>query len=380
MSFTFSCNLYYSVLYQTRINIHTTDMSFNVYCQTSKRKDYTYKLVELSDDLVDYIKKGKGSLSFKSPKSIDNHLVLCTDDETYTVRQQNHSNTTILMNDAHVNKLKQKFETTDSSLVGIEQLSYTYELTKSSGYIDTAGIAKYPGGDVKSSKNIDQVKADSPVDAAHFEKQWYGLCGSTIDGYAVLLETDFITDALYTLISILLSLSKANEEYDLQQVASKCESQNTKLTKEIVATLSHRFGEETSPSRFKLDQNKCAWWFGVETMKKASPSLLTEKEFMLKWKSSLPPFFSASLDLSFLRGNFCRPQSDKIRYLNPEMLSKDLHARIKELFQMVKEWDYEEFLSFIDSFIPATKKKDSVIVKFARKKRVGKNKFVVCPR
>ena len=82
-----------------------------------------------------------------------------------------------------------------------------------------------------------------------------------------------------------------------------------------------------------------------------------------------------------MRGYYCRPLNEQIQFLNPSTLTPgDMSTRVKELFQIVKEWEYEEFLPFIEEFIPKGKKPESIVLKYAKKKRVGKNRFMVCPR
>lgn len=355
-------------------------MSFDAYSQILWPKDHKYKLIELLDDLVDYIKDGKGDLVLKSPALIKSHLVLCTDSQTFTVRQMNHSNSMLLMNDMSINKLKKEYDGPDSSLVAIDRFSSIHELTKLGGFIDTAGIAKYPGDEVSSSKTMEQVEADSPIDREHFYAQWYNICGSQVDGHAVILTPEYVTKSLYALISVLLAGKKAEGEFGIDDFLNSPVSSGLELQPSIISTLAHRFGDAVPLEKFTLNHEKCAWWFGIDTMRKASSVALTNKDFMLKWKLSLPPFFNASLDLALLRGHFCRPETGKIRFLDPDMLSRDLHTRIKELFQMVKAWDYEDFLAYIEGFLPPAKKADAIILKFARKKRIAKNKFIVCPR
>lgn len=355
-------------------------MSFDAFCQLLGPKDHKYKLIELSDDLVDYITNEKGTLTIKSPINVKNHLALCTEDETYTLRQMNHSNTMLLMNDMKINKLEKQFDGPKSSLLGIDQFSYIYEPTKLPGYIDTTGIPSFPGEDATEGPSLSDVEADSPIDKAHFFRQWYQIGGSTVNGRAVMLKPDFVTEALHTLISVLLTQKIADKDFECKNVIDKCLVQDARLEMSIVHSLLHRFGDETAPERFKLNTSACAEWFGIEALKKCSTSPLSDKEFMLKWKLSLPAFFNASLDLDLLRGRFFRPEPDKVRYLDRDLLSKDLHTRIKELFRVVREWDYEDFLAFIDGLYPSTKKADSIILKFARKKRVTKTKFLVCPK
>lgn len=356
-------------------------MEFSTYRQTSGPEDYTYKVVELPEELVEYTKQQKGKLELKAPVSVKNHLVLCTEEKTYTMRQLNHSNAVLLTADMGLNTMgKQLLNESPQNLLSFAQCSYQYELTPTSGYVDTDGIPVWDGElEVGELKSLAEVEADSPMDGAHFLFAWHSLCGSTVGGKAVILSHSFATRALHELLTTLIAAKLLGKPVSLGEVEAECAGDKT-LTPEVVRTLTHKFAVQPfRPDAFTVDHDACALWFGIQTLKTSSPAALPDKEFMLKWKLELPAFFSASLDLASLRGYFYRPELGKVRYLNASVLLKDLHSRIKEMFQMLKKWDYEEFFPFIKDFIPAGKKVDSVILKFARKQRLGK-KFVVCPR
>lgn len=371
---------------------------YSVYRQTSETDTHKFKVVELPKEIEEYVREKKGSLQFKAPTSTSNHLVLCTDDKTFTVRQMNHSNAVLLTSDLgqyreggeNGGKIGENGVTGDIGDIGDNRLlsyaccGYQYELSSTDGYIETKGVAIWEGvGDIGATKSLAQVEADSPIDAAHFLSCWYNLCGCEVDGKAVILAPAFVTRCLHELITVMIAEKLSEVRVSVEDVVAAVEAKQktgwlSPLTPAVITTLCHKFGS-VSATDLSLDHEKCAWWFGIECLKTASPQALSDNELMLKWKLSLPAFFSASLDLAALRGFFYRPEAGKIRYLNASVLSNDLHSRIKELLSMLKQWEYDEFLPYIKAFIPANKKADSVILKFARKKKVGK-RYVIGPR
>ncbi|SGZ56119.1 CIC11C00000000053 [Sungouiella intermedia] len=361
-------------------------MSFQVFNQISAPQDHVYKLVQLPPDLVAYMKDSpQKPLHFKSPASSNNHLVLCTDDSTYTVRQVNHSNTVLLVNDMSVNKYGKKmvglndnpsFPDSQNTLLAIGLSTYQYQLTSTPGYIDSKDIPIYDGrSKVDVFKTVDQVRNDSPIAVSAFFPAWYRIRGCDINGLAVILAPEFVTEVLHTLISILIAQKLDN--FTLQDIEERAKDQNSNYTKDILVTVTENFCERKD-GMLQLHKPNIAQWFGIETLKSCLQAL-PDKELLLKWKSSLPPFFNVLLDLSLLHGYYCRPTVGKIRYLPRDSLAGDIQTRVKEMFLIVKEWDFDEFLPYVAEFVPSTKKPDAVILKFARKKRVGK-KFVVCPR
>ena len=359
-------------------------MSFNVYNQLDRSSDYVYKLIQLPKDLVEYIKDDPTKLlQFKAPTDVRNHLAICTDTTTYTVRQMNHSNTQLLMNDMAINKLGCSLvhnspEPLSRQVLAIGLASYIYELSEAAGHILTAEVPIYEGSDTNlldATKTVADVCNDSTIAPCSFPAKWNALGGCSIDGKAVILSPNLLTDVLHTIISLMIA--EDLQSFKIDDMAKSAAEQNKLFTREIVETVASMFGNIEKDSH-SLDPMHVARWFGIQTLKNQKTSL-TEKELLLEWKASLPSFYNASLDIKQLLGHYFRPRTGQIRYLRSESLSSDLHSRIKEMFQMVKEWEYEEFLPFVRGFVPASKKADTIILKYARKKRVGK-KFYVCPR
>ncbi|OBA20507.1 hypothetical protein METBIDRAFT_44259 [Metschnikowia bicuspidata var. bicuspidata NRRL YB-4993] len=359
-------------------------MTFTVYNQLSHSNDYVYKLIQLPSELVEYMKNEPDKpLQFKAPTNVKTQLAICTDTTTYNVRQMNHSNTQLLMNDMAINKAGHTLAHTSMAnpamqLLGIGLASYIYELSEVAGYIQTGDLPVYEGISsdlLQATKSVADVRDDSTVAPKSFLSEWHALGGSTVDGKAVVLSSKLITEVLHTIISLMIA--EDIESFKIEKMAVVVAEQNKLFTRDIVDTVASKFST-TKEDVYSLDTERVAKWFGIETLRNQKTAF-TEKELLLAWKASLPPFYNASLDVKLLYGHFCRPSTDQIRYLRLESLSGNLHTRIKEMFQMVKEWEYDEFLPFVLSFVPASKKADSIILKYARKKRVGRKVFV-CPR
>lgn len=377
--------------------------SFSTYHQISGSTDPSYKLIQLPKDLVEYMKSNentrKEDLIIKSPADSKNDLVLCTPSRTWKVRQMNHSNTVLLMNNMNVNKLgtsllslvkDQLREDLPNKLVGFTKLSYEYELSSTAGSLSTSRLPTYNGKKVSEGLkyNIEQFLDDSPISTSQFLHQWYQLGGSQVDGFAVVLTQKLITEILLTLIPILIAngISYDTEDYnlDLPRIAGLMKQQSTIFTTPVVTTILNKFGHpkpgDSGNRKFRLNNDEVSKWFGIQTLISKKSKLISPNEFLIEWKSSFPPAYNVPIELETLRGHYYRPVGDKIQYLNPNQLSdNDVSTRIKDLFAIVKEWDFDEFVPFVAQFVPAGKKADTVILKYARKKRMGK-RFMVCPR
>lgn len=372
--------------------------SYSTYQEIKSPTDHTYKLLQLTPDLLDYIKSNEhGELLLKSPPILKNHIVLVTDNKTWKMRQMNHSNSVLLLNNMKINKLNKTLEhiipveEPTNQLLGIANLAYEYELSKIPGYIEIGNLPTYDGNfevanEIDSSRNVEALMNDSPISREEFYKEWYTLCGCEIEGKAVILSKEFITDGLQLLIPILITkdIDYKSDAFNINisDISKEMRQQNRLYTQEVTITILHKFCiKHHESSMFKLNNLAVAKWFGIQTLFSTNANLISPKDFLLKWKSSFPPFYNVPIDLSQMRGYYCRPLNEQIQFLNPSTLTPgDMSIRVKELFQIVKEWEYEEFLPFIEEFIPKGKKPESIVLKYAKKKRVGKNRFMVCPR
>lgn len=311
----------------------------------------------------------------------------------------NHSNTVYLLNDLSINSMDQAVDReaekenepgsvpqTDNLLVGFASGSFEYELTKTSGSINVEGLPVYDGTTIESTGYGEKdLLLDSPISGDEFYKKWYDLCGCEVNGSAVVLSRGFITDALAVLIPVIISIeadyNSKTLNLDIKQISQLMAKENELYTDKVLQTIIHKFGDvDESSGKFRLENLVITRWFGIQALSKEGRALDC-KEFLLHWKSSLPHFYNVPLDLAQLKGFYVKPTSTLVQYLDPTSFSlTDAGVRIKELLLVSKEWDLEDFLPFIEDLVPSGRKPDSIILKHAKKKRVGKNRFVVCPR
>lgn len=375
------------------------ERSFPVYQQLSADDKYAYKLIQLPPDLVQYIESDKDAeVVIKAPPAANatdpqNRLVLCTPDHAWKLRQMNHSNSVLLMDDLRVNNSQKSLSnnTPANAIVGFTQTSYEYELSDVSGSINVSNIPVYSGDKLSDDTvnrdciliSVQELLDVLPICRLDFYREWFALGGTEIEGNAHIMLDAIITEILSTIIVSLLgnSVKVAEESFPTAQLLQQITNQV--LTREMAMSVIHKFAASDPSSDFALDNRHAARWFGTQLLCADAGASIITLEFLVQWKLSLPEFYNVPLDIKDLRGHFMRPQEGRVQYLNPKSLSKDVSMRFIQLFQLCARWDYDDFVPFIEDFVPKDKKVDSLILKHARKtrKKVGtKETFIVCSR
>ncbi|ODQ78880.1 hypothetical protein BABINDRAFT_162550 [Babjeviella inositovora NRRL Y-12698] len=354
---------------------------------TRLRPSRQYKLLELTPEVLTILEAGTEELSIKASGK-DSEIVLCSSDATFQIRQKNHTNTLLLMNHTQ--------DGADERLVGFSSLSSELELTKVKGKIDL--ISKIPvyanfGDDLSRIEScgflditVDELVCRSPVSTSEFRTLWFDKYnGCEIEGKAVLLSRGFITQALNFVLTALLA-----SELDMARLSVRDTLQaveDTDYTHELVRTVLWKFSlfptvNEQGEEQFSLDKAKVSKWYGVNALREHAQRLISPDEFLIAWKSAFPPFFDCPIDLQMLAGYYVRPLVDKIQYINLDtvvLVEKDPIKRFKMLFKLQSTWDMPDILPFIEDLNVRNLKIDNFIMKYAKKKRVGK-KFVVTGR
>lgn len=372
--------------------------TYDVYQEILSPNDYVYKLVQLNPEILQHIgQDDESKLLIKSPLDEKSHIVLCTNDKTWKIRQMNHSNNVLLLNDMTINGFEKDVKHVVASetehrnkLLGIANLSYEYELTKTKGYVNVTDVPIYDGTDesLKLGRKvvIKEILLDSPISEVEFGREWFKLGGIEIQGQAAIMKRNFVTSAIETLITLLISqridCTGGSFNIELNKMSELMLHQNKAYCLLVTQTLLHMFGDKDERSQmFRLKNDEIARWFGIETLRNYGGESMAIKDFLIKWKASFPEFYNVPIDLDFIIGFYYRPFADTISFLDSSALTDDdLTQRVKELFKICKEWKFNEFFPFVQCYIPKGKKPETFITKFAKKKRTGKNTFSVTPR
>jgi sister chromatid cohesion protein DCC1 len=368
-------------------------MLYSVYQQIKPDDTYTYKLLQLPNELLDLIKTNNEPITLKSGSTDDeNHLVVCSEHKTWRLRQMNHSNYITLLdnsNNNHNNKIygsctEEPFDASNT-LVGFANTTYEYELSPFTGVINKSNLpifdGKFPDDGNYTKTSMEKLLEESPISKYEFYHNWYANGGCDVEDIAVILSDSWITEVLTMIITVLIAqgLDYNLCWFDLKSTFQLVHNENNDFTESMVTTVIHKFSR-VKDGQFMLENESIAQWFGIQTLAQSNLKLWKKQEFLIHWKSSLPEFYNVSLDLKNLYGHYCRPVEDRIRYVDTSKLSSQVSIRFTQLFQAASLWDYNEFLPFITKLVPPGKKVDTMIMKYGRKKKIAKDKFIVVPR
>ncbi|CDO92937.1 unnamed protein product [Kluyveromyces dobzhanskii CBS 2104] len=372
-------------------------MSVNLYNTLSPETGY--KLLQLSDELIDAFQKG--SVKFKALSNNTGDVCLCSEDKTWVIKQRNHSNTVMMMNEFVPNNgvPEEKINTfglskPSADWAGFMTLDSELEPRLVEGAIDITQLDIYDGKDVPLRRRLtlQEFKDMCPCSEREFVLRWLEIGGSVVQGFACLLSERFVLKALHIILISCMAENLDIDSLDIDQVADALkndvkEGEPNYFTHEVVTTVINKFGtkveasdDNTDQDRFKMNMPLIARWYGVSALKKfAAKEPISEDEFMIQWKAQFPPYFHCDLDINMLRGYFVRPLKEKVRYMSRTTLSLDPKERFKQLFHWQNVWGQDDIIPFIVELNTKNMKVDTFIMKYARRKRVG-NKFIVSAR
>ncbi|CAD1812089.1 hypothetical protein K4G60_g2244 [Candida parapsilosis] len=409
-----------------------------VYQQLRPDANYTYKLIQLPPNIISHLSDSSTSnakyLNLKTKPTVatattttsddgdDNDaVVVCTGDSTFKLRQNNHSNCVLLMNQRPINnnihqhqQQQQQDGSDENALLGFSQCNYVYELTQIPGTILDV-VPEYHAENEQRNKNLmtkTEMAELSPCSSAEFEKIYIDLCLCEIatgnNKFVYRLSFDTISQILHTLITYLISESKHGQNFTIFDLNLQDNQafQNWQLS--MINAVIHKFttpdqepsnsqdgntvvngvdDDNTTTTSLRLNDDAITHWFGIQELSKLNYNavpLTTVADFLLNWKTALPSFYNVPLDIIQLQGHYYTTSSTGasplIHFIDQSSLSRDVSTRFKQLLQLQPNWKYNEFVACLQPVLDHAKKVDSVILKYGKKKRVKRDQFIVCAR
>lgn len=370
--------------------------------------DSTYKLIQLTPDLLKVIERNDSNLDTGLEfKTLDvtgenkhkSEVVLCSSDKTWILRQKNHSNTVLLMKEYKPEKkvdvpehlLFGYKEQPSLDLMGFSTTTYEYETNLIQGKINLDMVPFYDGElnfgqnfgqDAKTVylRTIDELVKNSASSKEECLEEWHKIGGCIINGYICLPSDDFMSQALnVTLVSILggsLDMSKLTLDETYKLVTDDIDEEYNPYTLEVIRTVLNKFGtkftkEEDDVEYWELNKQVIAKWYGKQALNKyARQHSVAIDEFLINWKSMFPPFFPCDIDINMLRGLIYKPTDDSIRYISRATLPMEPKDRFKVLFNLQSNWLLEDMAPFVEELNTRGLKLDNFIMKYARRRRV----------
>lgn len=368
--------------------------TINLYSKLTTNDNY--KLIQLVPELLKALEDPAQELTFKALDRDTSEVVLCSNDKTWVVKQKNHSNTVMLMKEFVPQEVvaSEKLETFGMSAPTMDYLCFakqTFELEPrpAKGQVDVSRLPIYHGDEKHFQEEfmpkitLQELFESSPCSKNEFDRIWFSLGGCTVNGFVCILASGFISKSLHiTLMSILaenLDVNNLQLEETHQAVCKDMDDDEdfNPYSLEVIRTVLEKFCNKKDGGTYKLEMKQVAKWYGVVALKKfASKELISQDEFMIKWKSLFPPYFSCDIDLNLLKGQFARPLRGKLQYLPPSTLPHDIKDRFKMLFRIQNTWDIEDIKPFIEDLNTRGLKIDNFVMKYARRRKIGKQVLV----
>lgn len=373
-------------------------MSKNLYSKVAC--DSSYKLVQLTPDLLEAL-QGRNSESHLEFKALDDgksDVVISSREKTWLVKQKNHSNTVLLMRE-FLPECRETVEEASlfgmprptSDLLVFSKTTYEYETRPTQGRVNLDLVPIY-GGELEFPADESKIKCrtlkelfdNSPSSEVESRLRWNYLGGCEINGFPCILSREFMTNALHvTLMSALaesLNFQKLQLRETYEAVGKDMDKGRNPYVQEVVETVLARFGTRNEDETWKLNESQVAGWYGLRALQKfASKHSLPLEEFLIKWKSTFPPFAPFDIDIQMLKGWYFQPVKGNIQYVSKDTLPMEIKDRFKMLFRLQSQWELDAFEPFVEDLNTKGLKIDTFIMKYARKRRIGR-KVVVSSR
>ncbi|SCU98875.1 LADA_0H15896g1_1 [Lachancea dasiensis] len=357
-----------------------------------------YKLLSLTPDLLAAIERNE-KLEFKAARA-EEAVVLCSKDKTWLVKQKNHSNTVLLMEEFAPEDFSMDFPPSAAPYgqplsfhLGYSKQNHELEPRLTSGEVDISLLPVFSGNEQKFKefvsttkcvkKTVAELRDCSPCSALEFERIWPSYGGCVVQNIACILSRDFISRALHITLMSCMAESLNFERLTLKEVFVAVnkdmgdEGEFNPFSFEVIRTILGKFSESCDNGFFILQRKAVARWYGIDALTKcASRTMIPQEEFMIKWKSLFPPYFSCDLDFNALRGHFYRPLGSNIQYFSKAALPDNPKDRFDYLFKMQSTWDLDDMVPFIQELNSKGVKMDSFVMKYARRKRHGKRTLI----
>lgn len=314
-------------------------------------EDANYRLLQLTPKLQESLENGELSIRSQDGTTV----YLCTADSTHIVRKLKQSNTLMLLRP--VNNTLQAFASPTESLETVEtNVKVNWSL--------------FPPLDLSEKVIFHPLSVEKHGHLAHcsfaeFAEQCREKPVVASESHIYKVEPDLCHEILVQLISAMIEQG----DFNLTVFPGDIAEWGADYPEELFKAVYGMFSDEPGA----LNKEKLSRWTGLYILKQ-HPNGLDIDRFRREWVLDLPAKLKTDLDL--LQGFVAFPTELTICYVDSDALPRDINARLDSLFNVKREWPMKELQPFILPLMPVGQRLENWILKFARKRRVGKD-FVI---
>ncbi|KAI9722015.1 MAG: hypothetical protein M1812_001975 [Candelaria pacifica] len=301
----------------------------------------SFRLLELPPPLLELLSSDNPpTLSLKSakPSSISNgpnspvssNAVLCTNNQTFHLRQVHSSNSIFLIHPSgnHTLHSGQQSATSDLSITATCKATLELHPTNASPipYLNQH-LALYNGGDDEletlngidsSPENYEKVNklevfSHVPFSEGECESAWTEICAFEIQNVAMRPTARALAGVWKAIISGATSQAlRLSSEFQLDDLWTIVEDDG--YPRSLIEAVLGRLSSEEGTEGACLDQKKCVKWVGTIILgsQKQSSAGVPVSRFLKDWKDSLPEEWQKYAILDVLKGSFLQPTATTI--------------------------------------------------------------------
>ena len=351
----------------------------------SPENSIKYRLLNIPEELLKDLQSQE--LTLKGNKE---SLYFTTNSEVFTIKENFHSNTVMLMTHSDVTSMPPSFVAYNMQQSELELLKVKFKLT--TDHIPLYTIEEYNG----TLENLDDdastpiiTKAELinslPLSYKDFDDQWDGSLLIELSDMSVKKISPMVESEILELILLSIIALKMNyESIEFDKVQEKVKEINTNANEQI-DKLVHAVLSKYTNKCHKLEMKEIAKFYGLKTLKKRCPfsrkKYIDLNDFYVYWKDSFPDYFNCEIDIGILIGHFVKAiDSDKILEVDRQKLPKDIVKRVEYLMNIQSAWEQTYIQPFFDELNVKNIKTDNFIMKYAKKKRERSGKIIITGR
>ena len=307
----------------------------------------------------------------------DASTVLCTSNATYQLKDVQQSNLLLFLHSANSTdatgltirgEAKSWLETTKINPNVVQLLK---QLPDYSGQGGPQGIPR------------EVLFASIPASEAEIENQLQQhMCIhlQSLGGY-VRLDYGYACRLIHVVINSILAAGLSLEQVDPVDFLSAIEDEEDE--KDVLTFILRRFSNMHDGS-YRVDPEALVAYIGDSTLREEAIVAIPIDDFRDSWQRRLPKIFimpKQDLPLDSLRGSYISPTETSIVHLDTHSLSVDPKTRISQLLKVQPRWSESDIRVYLGPLVSSTgqnltKAIDSMIMKFARKVKVGKQFYI----
>lgn len=238
------------------------------------------------------------------------HVVLCTDNITYQLRQVQSSNSIFVLQPTQTQMTLPESSCPVTSISAIAKCSDTLELLTATSSASNVLRQALPVYDVdapnaagrKTHKNKKELLENTPYSEGEFETSWLEMCAFEYDEQAWRPTAKLLADTWKSIVSaaIIRSLS-LDDMFPIISLASSVEDEGLprSLAQSLIARLSTS-DADLSNGYARLDAERCIIWVG-KTLLQSIGHEVQRSEFVNTWREQLPETWRRRASLNLLK-------------------------------------------------------------------------------